>query len=128
MPRPTAAQLFYGSATVVVSTIAMLLLSQTSTGRGIAVIATAALALGLLVALTAANPRRRGRHAAPGEAAASTARTPAVSAGVAEITSGTTPATMPGAVSGPVPADAPAAARVPEPRTAAVEQPVLPRR
>ncbi|MER7465483.1 hypothetical protein [Streptomyces sp. NPDC097981] len=109
MPRPTAAQLFYGSATVVVSTIAMLLLSQTSTGRGIAVIATAALALGLLVALTAANPRRRGRHAAPAGAAA---RTPAVSPGVAEIT----PVQ--------VPADTAAAARVPEPRTAAAEQPV----
>lgn len=109
MPRPTAAQLFYGSATVVVSTIAMLLLSQTSTGRGIAVIATAALALGLLVALTAANPRRRGRHAAPVEAAA---RTPGAPPGVAEITPET------------VPADAPAAARMPEPRAAAAELPV----
>ncbi|MEV0416346.1 hypothetical protein AB0I68_37800 [Streptomyces sp. NPDC050448] len=113
MPRPTAAQLFYGSATVVVSTIAMLLLSQTSTGFGVAVIATAALALGLLVALTAANPRRRGRHAAPAGAAA---RTPGVSPGVAEITPETTHE--------PVPADATAAARVPEPRAAAVEQPV----
>lgn len=64
MPRPTAAQLAYGSATVIVSTIAMLLLSQTSTGIGIAVISAAALALGLLVALTVPIPRRRGRHAA----------------------------------------------------------------
>ncbi|MFF4328677.1 hypothetical protein ACFYZT_19445 [Streptomyces sp. NPDC001591] len=64
MPRPTAAQLAYGSATVVVSTIAMLLLSQTSTGIGVAVISAAALALGLLVALTVPLPRRRGRHAA----------------------------------------------------------------
>ncbi|MFF3862985.1 hypothetical protein [Streptomyces sp. NPDC002209] len=109
MPRPTAAQLFYGSAAVVVSTIAMLLLSQTSSGRGIAVITTAALALGLLVALTAASPRRRGRHAAP-------AGTPAVSPGVAEITPAAAPVDT-------VPADA-AAARVPEPRAAAVEQPV----
>ncbi|MEV6728963.1 MULTISPECIES: hypothetical protein [unclassified Streptomyces] len=113
MPRPTAAQLFYGSATVVVSTIAMLLLSQTGTGRGIAVIATAALALGLLVALTAASPRRRGRHAAP---AGAPARTPAVPPGVAEITPEPVPVDS-------VPADA-AAARVPEPRAAAVEQPV----
>ncbi|MFF1338719.1 hypothetical protein ACFVYT_12545 [Streptomyces sp. NPDC058290] len=111
MPRPTAAQLFYGSATVVVSTIAMLLLSQTGTGRGIAVITTAALALGLLVALTAASPRRRGRHAAP---AGAPARTPAISPGVAEITPEPVPVG---------PADA-AAARVPEPRAAAVEQPV----
>ncbi|MFD9412637.1 hypothetical protein ACFWBN_37310 [Streptomyces sp. NPDC059989] len=65
MPRPTAAQLAYGSATVVVSTIAMLLLSQTSTGLGIAVISAAALALGLLVAVTVPLPKRRGRHAAP---------------------------------------------------------------
>lgn len=64
MPRPTAAQLAYGSATVIVSTIAMLLLSQTSTGLGVAVISAAALALGLLVALTVPLPRRRGRHAA----------------------------------------------------------------
>ncbi|WP_411102158.1 hypothetical protein [Streptomyces sp. cmx-4-9] len=72
MPRPTAAQLAYGSATVVVSTIAMLLLSRTSTGAGVAVISAAALALGLLVALTVPAPRRRGRHAArTGSAAAS---------------------------------------------------------
>ncbi|MFD7917446.1 hypothetical protein ACFV30_43405 [Streptomyces sp. NPDC059752] len=72
MPRPTAAQLAYGSATVVVSTIAMLLLSQTSTGLGVAVISAAALALGLLVALTVPIPRRRGRHAARTGSAATT--------------------------------------------------------
>ncbi|MGW6674350.1 hypothetical protein ACWGBU_40110, partial [Streptomyces vinaceus] len=120
MPRPTAAQLFYGSATVVVSTIAMLLLSQTSTGRGIAVITTAALALGLLVALTAASPRRRGRHAAPAGTARATARTPRVSPGVTEITpasgSGSALGSAAGTTPAPVPADAAAAARVPEPR------------
>lgn len=52
MPRPTAAQLSYGSVTVVFSTLAMLLLSRTESGIGIAVIGTAALALGLLVAVT----------------------------------------------------------------------------
>ncbi|MFF4500235.1 hypothetical protein [Streptomyces sp. NPDC001401] len=52
MPRPTPAQLVYGSCTVIFSTLAMLLLSQTSSGVGIAVIAFAALALGLLVAMT----------------------------------------------------------------------------
>ncbi|MFK0236091.1 hypothetical protein [Streptomyces vinaceus] len=124
MPRPTAAQLFYGSATVVVSTIAMLLLSQTSTGSGIAVITTAALALGLLVALTAASPRRRGRHAAPAGTARATARTPLVSPGVTEITPASGSGSVPGTTPAPVPADAAAAARVPEPRTAAVEQPV----
>ncbi|MEU2584633.1 hypothetical protein ABZ612_17085 [Streptomyces avermitilis] len=57
MPRPTAAQLAYGSCTVIFSTLAMLLLSQTSSGLGIAVIALAALALGLLVALTVPVPK-----------------------------------------------------------------------
>ncbi|MGW7101079.1 hypothetical protein [Streptomyces sp. NPDC054838] len=101
MPRPTAAQLAYGSATVIVSTIAMLLLSQTSTGIGIAVISAAALALGLLVALTVPIPRRRGRHAARRGDSLHTAG--AVPAGLA----------------------APAPARVPEPR-AASEHPAHP--
>lgn len=59
MPRPTAAQLSYGSVTVVFSTLAMLLLSRTESGTGIAVIGTAALALGLLVAVTVPLPARR---------------------------------------------------------------------
>ncbi len=77
MPRPTATQLVYGSATVFLSTLAMLLLSQTETGVGVAVIAIAGLGLGLLVAMTAPIPgvsrvvRRhvvRGKSpAAPGE-------------------------------------------------------------
>ncbi|ARE76323.1 hypothetical protein ACFVZ8_34130 [Streptomyces sp. NPDC059558] len=99
MPRPTAAQLAYGSATVVVSTIAMLLLSQTTTGLGVAVISAAALALGLLVALTVPLPRRRGRHAARTGAPATDA----------------SPADRQGATG---------AARVPEPRTATAEHPV----
>lgn len=57
MPRPTAAQLAYGSCTVIFSTLAMLLLSQTSSGLGVTVIALAALALGLLVAMTVPLPR-----------------------------------------------------------------------
>ncbi|MEJ8648318.1 hypothetical protein WKI65_09555 [Streptomyces sp. MS1.AVA.3] len=56
MPRPTAAQLAYGSATVFLSTLAMLLLSQTQTGVGVAVIAIAGLGLGLLVAMTVPMP------------------------------------------------------------------------
>ncbi|MCG7207012.1 MULTISPECIES: hypothetical protein [Streptomyces] len=59
MPRPTPAQLVYGSCTVICSTLAMLLLSQTSSGIGIAVIALAALGLGLLVAMTVPLPRPR---------------------------------------------------------------------
>ncbi|GAA0907293.1 hypothetical protein [Streptomyces thermoalcalitolerans] len=59
MPRPTAAQLVYGSCTVVFSTLAMLLLSRTSSGPGVVVVAVSALALGLLVALTAPLPKAR---------------------------------------------------------------------
>ncbi|WP_330458096.1 hypothetical protein OIB37_15020 [Streptomyces sp. NBC_00820] len=59
MPRPTAAQLAYGSSTVILSTLAMLLLSQTSSGLGITVIALSALALGLLVAMTVPLPAAR---------------------------------------------------------------------
>ncbi|MET7284292.1 hypothetical protein [Streptomyces sp. NPDC005573] len=58
MPRPTTAQLAYGSSTVIFSTLAMLLLSQTGSGLGIAVIALSALALGLLVAMTVPLPAR----------------------------------------------------------------------
>ncbi|MFI6547486.1 hypothetical protein ACIBO9_30020 [Streptomyces prunicolor] len=64
MPRPTAAQLAYGSFTVIFSTLAMLLLSQTNSGLGIAVIACAALALGVLVSLTVPQPKTRAQAAA----------------------------------------------------------------
>ncbi|WP_328496063.1 hypothetical protein OHS59_27675 [Streptomyces sp. NBC_00414] len=57
MPRPTAAQLAYGSCTVLFSTLAMLLLSQTSSGLGVVVIALSALVLGLLVAMTVPAPK-----------------------------------------------------------------------
>jgi hypothetical protein len=56
MPRPTVAQLAYGSCTVIFSTLAMLLLSRASSGAGIALIAVSALVLGLLVALTVPLP------------------------------------------------------------------------
>ncbi|MEU1115778.1 MULTISPECIES: hypothetical protein [unclassified Streptomyces] len=58
MPRPTTAQITYGSVTVILSTLAMLLLSQTASGVGIAVIAMAALGLGLLVAMTVPLPKQ----------------------------------------------------------------------
>ncbi|MGD6745187.1 hypothetical protein ACOKM3_25545 [Streptomyces sp. BH106] len=67
MPRPTVAQLAYGSATVVCSTIAMVLLSQTESGPGIPVIAVSALILGLFVAMSV--PTRK-RETAAGAAAA----------------------------------------------------------
>ncbi|MET9363134.1 hypothetical protein ABZX93_19755 [Streptomyces sp. NPDC006632] len=63
MPRPTAAQLSYGSATVVFSTVAMLLLSRTESGIGVAVIVLAALLLGLLVAVTVPMPLPRRTRA-----------------------------------------------------------------
>ncbi|MGW5419349.1 hypothetical protein [Streptomyces sp. NPDC003943] len=53
--RPNAvnvAQFAYGSATVVLSTAALLLLSGTTTTLGIAAICAAGLMLGLLVAVT----------------------------------------------------------------------------
>ncbi|AKZ56007.1 putative membrane protein [Streptomyces ambofaciens ATCC 23877] len=65
MPRPTAAQFAYGTCTVIFSTLAMLLLSQTSSGPGVAVVAVAALALGLLVAMTVPQPRARKVTAVP---------------------------------------------------------------
>ncbi|MET7389901.1 hypothetical protein ACFYPT_05945 [Streptomyces sp. NPDC005529] len=65
MPRPTAAQLAYGSCTVIFSTLAMLLLSQTSSSLGIVLITLSALALGLLVAMTVPLPRQAPSAVAP---------------------------------------------------------------
>ncbi|MFD4635158.1 hypothetical protein ACFVYR_22025 [Streptomyces sp. NPDC058284] len=64
MPRPTTAQITYGSVTVIFSTLAMLLLSRTGSGVGIAVIALAALGLGLLVAVTVPSPKQPAAPAA----------------------------------------------------------------
>jgi hypothetical protein len=62
MPRPTVAQLAYGSGTVICSTIAMLLLSRTSAGPGVGVIAVSALILGVFVAMSV--PRQKSVRAA----------------------------------------------------------------
>lgn len=86
MPRPTAAQLAYGSATVVLSTVALLLLTRATDGVAVAVIGIASLALGLLVALT---PPLRAR-AAPPKAAAAPPPPPAPASG--RPTAGTSPA------------------------------------
>ncbi|MER5256336.1 MULTISPECIES: hypothetical protein [unclassified Streptomyces] len=72
MPRPTSAQITYGTLTVVFSTLAMLLLSQTSSGIGVAVIAAAALGLGLLVAMTVPQPKPVAAPATPTAPAART--------------------------------------------------------
>ncbi|MFF9867819.1 hypothetical protein ACF1G0_20735 [Streptomyces sp. NPDC013953] len=67
MPRPTAAQLAYGSATVVFSTVALLLFSRTTTGLGVALVGVVSLLLGVLVTLSVPAPRRA--RAAAGAAA-----------------------------------------------------------
>ncbi|MER6980465.1 hypothetical protein [Streptomyces carpinensis] len=76
MPRPTAAQLAYGSCTVILSTLAMLLLSQTSSGLGITVVALAALALGLLVAMTVPLPKAQAAPAGTARDSAAVGRAP----------------------------------------------------
>ncbi|MYT72025.1 MULTISPECIES: hypothetical protein [unclassified Streptomyces] len=73
MPRPTVAQLAYGSATVVLSTLAMLLLSQTSSGPGVGVIAMSAVILGLFVALSVPKPKQTPAQE-PAEPSAEAAR------------------------------------------------------
>ncbi|MFF7153747.1 hypothetical protein [Streptomyces sp. NPDC008139] len=75
MPRPTTAQLAYGSLTVVLSTFAMLLLSDARSGVGVAVICAAGLILGLLVAVTGTLPfvaRVRSAQARPSASTGST--------------------------------------------------------
>ncbi|MFI1397775.1 hypothetical protein [Streptomyces sp. NPDC020681] len=69
MPRPTAAQLAYGSATVVFSTLALLLFTRTTEGIGVAAIGVASMALGLLVAVAMPLSRNAARAARTAEAA-----------------------------------------------------------
>lgn len=57
MPRPTPAQLACGSTTVVLSTLAMLLLSEARSGAGVVAAAMAGLMLGVLVTLALSRPR-----------------------------------------------------------------------
>ncbi|TQK44859.1 hypothetical protein FBY35_6389 [Streptomyces sp. SLBN-118] len=80
MPRPTAAQLAYGSATVVFSTLALLLLTRPTAVLGVAAVGVGSMALGLLVAcalpvgrtgvrrVKAAHTVRTNRAAASGTA------------------------------------------------------------
>ncbi|WP_037836263.1 hypothetical protein [Streptomyces sp. NRRL F-5650] len=92
MPRPTAAQFAYGSCTVIFSTLAMLLLSQTSSGPGVALVAVAALALGLLVAVAVPLLATRTATAAPARGIA-TAREPVRIPASARVTAGTAEST-----------------------------------
>lgn len=81
MSRPTAAQLAYGSATVVCSTVALLLLFPTASGPWVALVGVAALLLGLFVTLAAPVRRARAVSASTGRAPAPTpasAPTPAL--------------------------------------------------
>ncbi|MGA5638171.1 hypothetical protein ACPCTN_05400 [Streptomyces cinereoruber] len=75
MQRPNAAQLTYGSATVVLATVALLLLSGTTTLPGIAAVCAAGLLLGVLVAVT--MPGRAGpvKTSAPVRSASGTSGT-----------------------------------------------------
>ncbi|HWU05917.1 MAG TPA: hypothetical protein VN520_05895 [Streptomyces sp.] len=75
MPRPTAAQFFYGSATVVFSALALLVLFRTESGLGVAAVCTAALVLGLLVAMALPARAKAVRKAAAPPTAARTLRT-----------------------------------------------------
>jgi hypothetical protein len=56
MPRPTTAQVAYGCLTVVLFTLAVLLLADVTSGAGVVAVATAGLVLGLVVA-TAVRPQ-----------------------------------------------------------------------
>ncbi|OEV02863.1 hypothetical protein [Streptomyces oceani] len=80
MPRPTPAQLAYGSVTVVCSTLALLLVTGATSGPAVTLIAVLSLALGLLVAVRApltraVRPRRAGHSVTGAAPAAQTART-----------------------------------------------------
>ncbi|MEU9605234.1 hypothetical protein [Streptomyces sp. NPDC048057] len=76
MPRPTAAQLASGSATVVLSALALLLFTRTSHALGVAAIGVASMALGLLVCAALPMGRAvrgaRARGAAPSQRPAAT--------------------------------------------------------
>ncbi|MFI2211108.1 hypothetical protein [Streptomyces sp. NPDC020141] len=78
MPRPTAAQLAYGSATVVLSALALLLFTRTTEALGVVVIDVAAMALGLMVAaVLPARAARRSRARGSGAPGARAGREPA---------------------------------------------------
>lgn len=69
MPRPTTAQVFYGSLTVVLATLVLLLVTGAHSGAAVLAVAAVGLALGVAVAVLIAVQGRR--------AATPPARTPA---------------------------------------------------
>ncbi|MCC3776961.1 hypothetical protein [Streptomyces sp. UNOB3_S3] len=77
MPRPTPAQIAYGSATVVFSAAAMLLLTPTGSALMLGALALAALVLGCAVAVAVPARSRRERQAADAAARLPERRTPA---------------------------------------------------
>ncbi|SHK91867.1 hypothetical protein [Actinacidiphila paucisporea] len=68
MPRPTTPQLAYGSLTVVLSTLATLLLSDVRSGAAVVAVAAGGLLLGLLVAVSMTAPVAARRRASLGPA------------------------------------------------------------
>ncbi|MEW1545880.1 hypothetical protein [Streptomyces tsukubensis] len=91
MPRPTPAQLASGSATVVLSALALLLFTRTTHALGVAAIGVAAMALGLLVATALPMSRALKAAARPGSSkrAATPAPRPKAHAGAGADSSGT---------------------------------------
>ncbi|WP_267245995.1 hypothetical protein [Streptomyces sp. PR69] len=99
MPRPTAAQFAYGSAAVVFSALALLLLTGAESGIAVAAVAAVALGLGLTVSAALHQRDMRRRRGAALDAALHTAREaqPGPSAAPAAPAAPATP-------TGPVPA------------------------
>ncbi|MEU8619221.1 hypothetical protein [Streptomyces sp. NPDC048623] len=86
MQRPNAAQYATGSATVVLSTVALLLLSGTDSALGIAVVCAAGLMLGVLVAVT--MPVRARHVKTPASAAVDVAGETAIRVPAAPVGAG----------------------------------------
>jgi hypothetical protein len=80
MPRPTRAQLAYGTVTVVCATLVMLLLSGARSLPAVLAVAATALAAGVLVPLALHRPQQRAAapvtSAVPAPRQADRGRTP----------------------------------------------------
>lgn len=74
MPRPTAAQYAYGSATVVFSAVALLLLTGATGPVAVTAVGVLALGLGLVVAVAVPARRAAPRHRPAAEPAAPASR------------------------------------------------------
>lgn len=76
MPRPTTPQLAYGSLTVVLSTLATLLLADVTSGAAVVAVAAGGLLLGLLVAVGVSAPAAARRRTSLGPASLPPAAVP----------------------------------------------------